>query len=322
MPTMLAFGYFDRDSPRHRSVCDTYKREGWTIEECRTDAKGFFAKYRDLARQYKNLRSSADAVFVAFPGHFLMPLAWKLTRRPSKKLFFDAFISLYDTEVLDRKRWSKWHPRAWVLWMIDRLSVTLADEVIVDTQAHRNYFVRTFGLDPKRVRVVYLEALKDIFTPGNGKPRNEKPEIVFYGTLIPLHGIEIIGSAIRELVDQGCAANFIFAGPEKLGRVVRSWNLPSVKFRGFLTLPEIAEMLRNADLALGIFGTSGKASRVIPHKVVDAVACGTPVITADTPAIRERFADHPLVRFIPAGNSQALARAIRASLPAHAVSAI
>jgi glycosyltransferase involved in cell wall biosynthesis len=55
---------------------------------------------------------------------------------------------------------------------------------------------------------------------------------------------------------------------------------------------------------------------VIPNKVYEGLAMGKPVITADTPAIRElaTYGELPLV-LIPAGDAKALAGAIRALLP-------
>lgn len=105
MKAMIALGFHDADSPRHRSVCDTLRAEGWEITECHTDAEGLLAKYRDLSQQYRRA-GHADAVLTPFPGHFLMPLAWWLTRAPRRHLIFDAFISLFDTEVDDRRRYS------------------------------------------------------------------------------------------------------------------------------------------------------------------------------------------------------------------------
>src|SRR5262249_30739236 len=61
--------------------------------------------------------------------------------------------------------------------------------------------------------------------------------------------------------------------------------------------------------ALGIFGTSEKARRVIPNKVFQALACGAPVVTGDTPAMRELGDDAALL--VPPGDADALAEAVR-----------
>src|SRR5262249_3321490 len=67
----------------------------------------------------------------------------------------------------------------------------------------------------------------------------------------------------------------------------------------------------SAGCALGIFGTSDKALRVIPNKAYHALACGVPLITADTPAARELLSDGENALLVPPGDPAALAQAMR-----------
>ena len=60
---------------------------------------------------------------------------------------------------------------------------------------------------------------------------------------------------------------------------------------------------------MGIFGNTEKTKRVIPNKVYEGVAMNRPVITADTPAIRELFSDNELF-LIDTVNPQKIADAI------------
>ncbi len=90
----------------------------------------------------------------------------------------------------------------------------------------------------------------------------------------------------------------------------RDWKLHNVRFRGWINSHQLGEFIRSFDVSLGIFGTTEKASKVIPHKVFDACAAGVPFITADTPAIREAFKHGENAYLVPPGDPKALATAI------------
>ena len=55
---------------------------------------------------------------------------------------------------------------------------------------------------------------------------------------------------------------------------------------------------------------------MIPNKVFQALACGTPVVTADTPAARELLRDGESALLVPPGDPAALVDAIRRVTPA------
>ena len=63
--------------------------------------------------------------------------------------------------------------------------------------------------------------------------------------------------------------------------------------------------------ALGVFGRSPKAARVIPNKAYQALACGTPLVTAATPAAAELLVDGESALLVPPGDPEALADAVR-----------
>jgi glycosyltransferase involved in cell wall biosynthesis len=73
----------------------------------------------------------------------------------------------------------------------------------------------------------------------------------------------------------------------------------------------LAAELGRAGCALGIFGTSAKAARVIPNKAFQALACGVPLVTADTQAARELLRDGEDALLVPPGDAAALAAAVR-----------
>lgn len=323
---IIAFGYHDQQAPRHWNICRTLQTEGHDILECHTTAHGFLGKYVDLWKKYRQLaarRSPLSACLVTFPGHTLIPLAWILTRFPRRKLLFDAFISLYDTNVCDRGRAPRWHPHAWLWYIIDFASCHLADEILLDTHEHKKYFIRAFRLRPERIRVIELGTRSDLFFPkaGSGKREAKNPlHILFYGSYIPLHGIEHILGAAAILQNRGTNVRITLVGKGQTLPAMRllaeKLHLRNVAFREWAPFQELPDLIRGSDACLGIFGNTPKAQRVIPHKVYDAVACGIPVITADSPAVRARFAGCPHVILCAAANPRDLAEKIAALIPA------
>jgi glycosyltransferase involved in cell wall biosynthesis len=72
---------------------------------------------------------------------------------------------------------------------------------------------------------------------------------------------------------------------------------------------EIPELYRAADVVLSVPSSDG-----LPVSVLEAMACGTPVIASDLPALRELTDDGADLSLVPARDVEALSRAILALL--------
>ncbi|MBM3228235.1 glycosyltransferase family 4 protein [Candidatus Peribacteria bacterium] len=309
---ILLFGFHDRTSPRLLTVRSFYEGKGKTVVECHTSAKGGMRKCMDLVRQYRKLGKECDTVVVTFPGHHLVWLAWILTRFPRKALVFDAFVSAYDTLVSDRRKIHPRNPAAWGVWLLDFVDCHLVDEILIDTEAHKEFFSRTFRLHPADITVLYLQA-PETFRPDPHHKHVQRHtcEVLFYGSYIPLQGIDVILKAAAALERQQAAVHFTLVGGgqtyAQMRMLATEWKLQNVTFKPFVPLDQIPPLIHDANICLGIFGTSEKAQRVIPHKVVECMACGSTVITADSPAIREKYRDGEGIHLVPAGDAHALA---------------
>jgi len=247
-------------------------------------------------------RERFDAVIVGYPGHFDMVAARRIARR--RPVIFNPLVSLSDSLVDDRGRFTRGSAAAGVVRQIDRIAFARADVVVADTQQHARFFAETFDLPSDRVEVCLVGAEERLFRPG-WQPR-ERFEALFVGKLIPLHGLETILEAAR-------------LAPELPFRIVGSGQLQAllddrpanVEWVPWVEYEELPATIQAASCALGIFGTSEKARRVIPNKVFQALACGTPVVTSDTPAARELLQDGESALLVPPGDAEALAAALR-----------
>lgn len=259
----------------------------------------------------------ADAIYVVFLGHYLMPLAWYVARREKIPVIFDAFLSLYDTEVNDRARVSRLSPRAWILWMTDWFSCRLADVVLLDTEEHKQYFVEHYGVDPQKILVLPVGCRSDLFKPDSlpavqGPPKAFR--VHFHGTYIPLQGVDVILGAARELQERKEDVSFALLGKGQTFDAMRvlaeQWKLQNVEFFHSVPISQLPAFINQADVCLGIFGTTAKADRVIPNKAYEVIACGKPLITGSTTASKRVFKDRDNVLLSPPGDAHALAESI------------
>jgi glycosyltransferase involved in cell wall biosynthesis len=279
---------------RHASV--------WEEDEHKWKAGGG-ALGRLAAAELKLLRrvdEDFDVLVVGYPGQLDVPAArWAARGKP---IVFNPLVSLWDTWVSDRARFSSGSAAGRTLARIDRAAFRAADLTVADTEQSAGFFADLARLPRERFAVCLVGAEERIFHP----PWSPSESFLFVGKLIPLHGLETILAAAR-LVPE---LTITIAGGGQLDSLLEA-RPPNVEWVPWIEYEQLGDCYRSARCALGIFGTSPKAGRVIPNKVFQAIACGTPVITADTPAARELLTDGESALLVRPGDPEALAAALR-----------
>ncbi len=271
---------------------------------------------RRLAQRYRE-QAPHECVVVGYPGYLDMGLARRLARRRHRLLLLVAFISLYDTLIVDRQRW---RPNGWVAWLLlrlDRYAFRRADLVLVDTHAQARHYAALLDMPLWRFHRSFVGhefAAVAALAPAVADPPAGEFRVLFFGTYVPLHGVDVILEAAALLAD--CTeVRFELIGNGQLYPAMRATaarlRLTNVDFvEQWLNASELAARVRVAQVCLGIFGTTDKAARVIPYKVLGSLALGRPVVTRDSPAIRELLVDRASALLCAPGDGAALARAL------------
>ena len=224
-----------------------------------------------------------------------------------KKLIVDFFMSAYDTAVCDRKLVPEGSFGAKVAWLLDWVSLKLADIVLADTEEHKQYFCDEFNASRDKIEVIPVGSFDSIFYPR--KKTGKEFIVFFYGYFTPLHGIEKIIRAASILP----RIRFILVGDGQtkndIVELVRRLNLKNVSFIKHQSLSKLPLLMKEADICLGIFGDSAKSKRVVSYKVYDALAMKKAVIAARSPAL-EHFFKHRVNIFLCENTSEDIAKAI------------
>ncbi len=241
-----------------------------------------------------------DAFIVGYPGQFDLPAAKRASA--GKPVIFNPLVSLADTLVGDRGRFRAGSLPARALESIDRAAFRAADLVVADTQTQAQFFAALAGLDV--VETCFVGAEERLFSPVWQPP--EHFTALFVGKLIPLQGMETILEAARLAPD----IRFRIVGSGQLSHLLTT-RPPNVDHVPWIEYERLPLEIQAAGCALGIFGTTPKAQRVIPNKAFQALASAAPLVTADTPAARELLVDGESALLVPPGDPGALASAVR-----------
>jgi glycosyltransferase involved in cell wall biosynthesis len=333
----MFWGTYDLSKPRNRILIQGLLESGAQVEECRAavwdhvrdkGTLGAASLARGLLRTalayprlvVRFLRAEApDVVVVGYMGQLDVLVLYPFARLRQVPVLWDQFLSIYDTVIDDRRKLPPQHPLAKVLYAWEWLACRAADRVLMDTRAHARYVVDTFGVTPERVEAVWVGAETAVFRPAASSPKGEREalEVLFYGQLIPLHGVETIVRAARLLQDLPIHFVLIGSGQEEalVRRLLAEQPLANLEWHPWVEYERLIEAIEAADVCLGIFGRSDKAARVIPNKVFQIIAARRPLITRDSPAIREIFgSESPGVWLVPPDDPQALASTLAAVL--------
>jgi glycosyltransferase involved in cell wall biosynthesis len=267
--------------------------------------------FKKLNSQIKSelLQKSQDCDFVFLPSftHKEVKAVKQLVAPP---VLFDPLISRYLTKIFDYELAFKWGITALRNFYRDKTPMQAADLVFADTEAHRQYFHRTFKVPLEKMRVLPIGNDFSEFYPEE-KPANQVFTVGFYGGFIPLQGaLKII--EVAQLLRQE-NLRFVLIGTgfqyELAKKRIAQLKLTNLELPGWLDENSLRDQINGFDVCLGIFGDTLKAELVIPNKVYHYAACAKPFITIDTPAIRELFTDQENC-LLCSGGPAAMAEAI------------
>ncbi|NJD60306.1 MAG: hypothetical protein C3F13_11650 [Anaerolineales bacterium] len=276
--------------------------------------KRVISAYWHLLRKYLKT-DTHDILIVGYPGQFDVLLARILSWMKHKPLVWDVFMSIYLITIergLDKQN----KLSAKMLRAIEWLALRLPDRLILDTNDYVQWFVKTYQVKPERFYLVPTGADDRTFSPVSESPdKDDKFTVLYYGTFIPNHGVIYMIEAAQILKSEPCIQfEFIGTGPELQAAVEFSDRnqLSNVKFIKWLEKEQLKHHMSQVDICLGAFGITPQSMMTIQNKIYESVAMRKPLISGDSPAIRQVFTHGENIYLCERANGLAIADAITA----------
>lgn len=274
-----------------------------TIDKIYSDKQQYICRIIEVwIKLWKYNMESIDVVFIGFAPQLVLPFFyWKLR---NKKIIIDFFISMYDTLIHDRKKFRDGGIIANICHWLDSDTLMKAECVITDTKADAKYFIKEFKADEDKFETLYLEADTSIYYPREQNKPDELKEkfvVIYFGSILPLQGVDVVLDVIRALKDH---KNIYF---DIIGPIPDRYNKPiqdNVSYIDWLPQGKLAEHIANADICLaGHFnGSNKKAKRTIPGKAYIYEMMKKKMILGNNKANKELFRDDENHLFVDMGN--------------------
>ena len=308
--TVLFWGRFDHGYSRNRVNIALFRELGWNVEFFDVILSPRFgdveAVLRGLSRKVK-----PDLVWVPVCRQRDIMAACRWARRNGVKVLFDPMISAWDKKVLEQRKWKADEPRAKKLHALEKKMMNAPDFVTWDTSCHVDFCEREFAVPREKMAPLFTGTDETVFKPGP-TPKREGTDfrVLYHGAYIPLHGMEYIVEASRMTEGKGIHWDLLGWGAYKAKTEALAEGISNITFLDKVPYVKVPEVIYKADVVLGVFGTTEKASRVIGNKIFEAMGCARPVINEYCTGYPEEAKNCKAIKFVPAGDAAAIVKAV------------
>lgn len=321
---ILFIGNYHEKYNRNALFIKGLKRHKIIVYEFNVKSYDIIKNLKFLIKSYKKIISlNFDLILMHSPTILQIIFAKFLSKNTHVPLIHDIFISklqtfYYDRSLYERNKMPKIFYKIFY-YMQDLFECIISDYILLDTYTHVKFFHEKFNISLKKFRRVLVGAQDDIFYPLKEDIRTDDKFIVgFWGTFIPVHGIEYIIKSAK-ILEKDDQVQFVLIGKGQTYKesldLVRNLEISNIKFipKTFSYLNQLnalGKLISGFDIGLGIFGEGDKVLQVIPTKIYEGIAMKLPMITCDSPAIKELFRNSESIALCKRANAESLAEVI------------
>ncbi len=307
---VLFWGRFDHGYSRNRVNIALFRELGWAVDFFDVVVSPRFGDIEAFCRGLGR-RPKPDLVWVPVCRQRDIMAACRWAHRRGVKVLFDPMISAWDKKVLEQRKWKADEPRARKLHDAETAMMNAPDFVTWDTSCHVDFCEREFHVPRERMAPLFTGTDEKVFRPQEGAPApNAEFRVLYHGAYLPLHGMEYIVEAARMTEGRGIHWDLLGWGAYKAPTEALAKGISNITFLDKVPYVDVPKVIYTADVVLGVFGTTEKASRVIGNKIFEAMGCARPVINEFCTGYPPEAKDCKAIKFVPPGDAAAIVKAV------------
>ena len=238
-------------------------------------------------------------------------LSWEMRRRPSDVLFVPAHVipsvhpqktvnTVHDVGFLDYPEGYSEKQLQYLKWST-RLAIKTCKKIITVSHFTKQALIERFDADADRIFVTHLGYDRERYVPGHGNTEITErygivgPYIFYSGRLEPRKNIETLLKIFELLRTQGIEISLVIAGPlgfkgdTYLEMIKRHPYSQAIRYVGWVSEEDKIGLLQNA---FAMIFPSFYEGFGLP--LIEAQACGVPVVCSDTTSLPEVGGDGAL----------------------------
>ncbi len=162
-------------------------------------------------------------------------------------------------------------------WTLNR-----ADKIICYTEGEKEN-IEKLGIDPKKISIIHNGVDTFLFAPRTSEKTTDKKQILWVGRFVTGKGVEYLIEAFSQVQKKIPSTHLVLVGdgPEKttIEEKIRKMHLQSsVTLIDYLDNEELPGVYKNSDVFVLPSLMEG-----VPRTILEAMACGVPVVTTNLP---------------------------------------